>query len=160
MTAIIILAILGIVFVLLELVLPGAILGIGGVLCLIAAVVLTFVDYGPMAGMIAVGALLVFGFFSFGLWMRFFHRLPFARNLILEKSISDPSKKAGGNPLLGQEGLALTPISPSGFVDLSGEKRDVISESGRIEKGARVRVVDVRGPSLFVEEILSGEESS
>lgn len=51
---------------------------------------------------------------------------------------------------LGQEGEALTPLRPSGKVVFDGKRVDCTSESGFLEEGTRVRVVDVRGTTLVV----------
>ena len=152
MTIIVILAVFGILLILAELVLPGGIMGIAGFVCLAAAVAMTFVSYGPSAGALALVLLLIFGFIVLGLWMKNFHRLPFTSKLVLRRSIDDRSKEAQLRELIGQQGITLTPIAPSGHAEINGEKIDVMSESGPIKKGASIRVVDTRGPSVFVEE--------
>ena len=152
MTVIIVLAVLGILLVLAELVLPGGIIGLGGVVCLVAAVVLTFVNFNATAGFVAIGLLIIFGFLTLGIWMRYFHRLPLTRNLVLNKSIDERSQEQDNQSWIGREGLTLTKIAPSGHMDVDGERIDVMSESGVIEKGVNVRIVDARGPSIYVEK--------
>ena len=50
MTLILILCVVGILAVLAELVLPGGILGVVGALCLVGAVIATYLAYGATAG--------------------------------------------------------------------------------------------------------------
>ncbi|MEQ1843925.1 MAG: hypothetical protein ABL994_26270, partial [Verrucomicrobiales bacterium] len=83
MTTILILCAVGILAALAELVLPGGLLGIVAVICLLGAVIATFVSYGATAGTIALGILVVAGLITLNLWMRLFHRLPFTKQLIL-----------------------------------------------------------------------------
>lgn len=153
MTLIIILAVIGFAFLLAELVLPGGILGVGGVLCLIASVVMTFNEYGPRAGAYAFLGVLVLGFIMLAIWMKNFKRLPFTKQLVLEKEIDNRDEENKLNSLVGKDGLTDTVVAPSGHATFDGEKIDVMTEVGRIEKGQAVRVVEVRGPSIFVEPV-------
>ncbi|MCG6895276.1 MAG: serine protease [Desulfobacteraceae bacterium] len=52
---------------------------------------------------------------------------------------------------VGDTGLALSFLRPSGKADISGELLDVISEAEFIEKDTPIRVVDVRGNRIVVE---------
>lgn len=158
MTAILILSLIGIVVILAELVLPGGILGILGGICLVAAVVLTFIEYGTTAGTIATVVLFAFAVATLSWWMKFFHRLPLTRSLIL-KSESGHDEKAANEPsLVGARGRTLTDLMPSGHALIREEKRDVMAETGSIPKGSVVEVVDVRGPSLIVCEVTDATE--
>ena len=152
MTAIVILAAIGIVAILAELLLPGGILGIAGMLCLLGAVVMTFVEYGPTAGTGAVVLLFLFGFATLGWWMKFFHKLPVTRNLILHDASGEREAKEEDS-LVGKKGTALTDLMPSGRALVDGKKLDVMSESGAVRKDALLEVVAVRGPSVFVREL-------
>jgi len=60
--------------------------------------------------------------------------------------------KTGVEALIGKEGVALTDLSPEGFVKIEGETWRAISQEGSIEKGERVRVVSWRGIKLVVEK--------
>jgi membrane-bound serine protease (ClpP class) len=160
MTAIIALAIVGILLLLAELVLPGGIVGIGGAICLLASVTLTFINYGPMAGAVALVAVLILGVIMTWLWAKNFHRLPFTRRLVLNKAIDDSSEEKWLESLIGKCGISLTRISPSGHADIEGQKVDVMTESGSIEKGKGVKVIETRGPSIIVEENSSADNFS
>jgi membrane-bound serine protease (ClpP class) len=153
MTTILILSIIGIVVILAEIVLPGGILGIVGGICLVAAVVITFVEYGTTAGIIALAILVVFSIATLSWWMKFFHRLPLTRSLIL-KSESGHREEKGDEPSpIGSQGIALTDLMPSGYALIDDEKRDVMAESQSISKDALIEVVEVHGPSLIVKEV-------
>lgn len=152
MTAIIILVILGIILVVAELVLPGGVLGIIGALCLLVAVGMSF-KQGPVVGLSMFLAVCIFGLVMTCLWMKYFRSLPLTRSLVLEEEIHDTSEADALNLLVGQVGFAVTDIAPSGHAEINDQKYDVMSESGSIEKSAKVKVVDTRGPSIFVEQI-------
>lgn len=155
MTMLVLLAVAGVALIITELVLPGGIVGIAGAICLVSAVALTFVKFGAAAGAIALVAVLVFGILMLVLWAKYLHLIPFAGKVVLRKAINDPNPKKQLAALVGQQGLTLTLVSPSGHAQFGDGKIDVISESGPIEKGKNVRIVGTRGPSILVEEISS-----
>ena len=52
--------------------------------------------------------------------------------------------------LIGQYGRSLTPLRPSGTVELDGRRIDGIAEEGMIPSGVIVRAVQVRGGQVVV----------
>ena len=157
MTLILILSVVGIAAVLAELVLPGGILGVIGGLCLVGAVIATFVSYGATAGTIALGILVVIALISLNLWMRLFHRLPFMKQLILNDAVGVDAGLMKNQGITGRTGTVLTDLMPSGRGEFDGEKVDIITEGPSIKRGARVEIVETRGPSIIVREIREGE---
>jgi membrane-bound serine protease (ClpP class) len=157
MTLILILCVVGIAAVLAELVLPGGILGVVGALCLVGAVIATFVSYGATAGTIALGILVVAGLITLNLWMRLFHRLPFTRQLVLNDTVGVDAGLQERQGMTGRTGTVLTDLMPSGRGEFEGEKIDIITEGPSIKRGARVEIVETRGPSIIVREIREGE---
>lgn len=91
-------------------------------------------------------------------------RIPFLDNLILRNTSTDESAGgiddllavAGSNrpdarPAVGDVGLAITPLRPSGSVEIDDRRYDASSGLGFIDAGARVRVVRVDTFALVVE---------
>ncbi len=154
MTTILLLSAIGIVAILAELVLPGGVLGVVGFICLIGAVIATFTGYGAMWGLIALFALIVLCIVTLNLWMKFFHRLPFTRSLVLNEEVGQDEELEDRQKLIGQTGIALTDLHPSGRAEIKGSRLDVISEGQQIEKGKKITVVSTSGPSIFVREVV------
>ncbi len=152
MTTILLLSAIGIVAILAELVLPGGILGVIGFLCLIGAVIATFTAYGATWGFVALFALIILGVLTLNLWMKHFHRLPFTRGLVLNEEIGHDDELEDRQKLIGQTGVALTDLHPSGRALINESRLDVISEGQQIEKGRKITVVSTSGPSIFVRE--------
>tara|TARA_R110000850_G_scaffold109649_2_gene222700 strand:- start:927 stop:1409 length:483 start_codon:yes stop_codon:yes gene_type:complete len=150
MATIITLSVIGILAILAELVLPGGVLGIAGFLCLIGAVGVTFAEYGTLAGTGAIFLLIIFGFATLGLWMKFFHRLPFTRGLILNEHSGDDIELQKRQKLVGKTGTTLTDLTPSGHALIDGNKVDVMTETGSIPKGSNIEVTATRGPTILV----------
>jgi len=155
MTTILLLTVIGIAAILAELLLPGGILGVIGAGCLVAAVVTTFLEFGAGAGAVATIVLFAFGLLLLGGWMKFFHRLPVTRRLILEDATGAPDeeKREERQALLGKRGHALTDLHPSGRAVVEGRRYDVMTEGPEIGKDAPIEIIDVRGPSIFVRAI-------
>ena len=64
----------------------------------------------------------------------------------------------GLSGLLGQVGIAVTVLAPSGKVRVRGEYWDAVAPSGaQIEPGAKVRITAVEGLQLSVKADPSGE---
>lgn len=150
MTLILVLSVLGIGAILAELVLPGGLLGALGAILLIAAVVITFLEFGATAGIIATVILLIIGFSTLGWWMKFFHKLPVTRKLILEDASGSDPKREDREQIVGQTGVTLTDLTPSGHARIGDRKLDVMTEAASIPRGTTVEVVAMRGPSIIV----------
>lgn len=157
MTTILLLSAIGIVAILAELVLPGGVLGVVGFLCLIGAVIVTFTAYGVTWGLLALFVLVVLCLLTLSLWMKYFHRLPFTRSLLLNEEVGRDKALDERQELIGEIGIALTDLHPSGHAEVNGTRIDVISEGQQIKKGETITVVSTSGPSIFVREV-GGEE--
>ncbi len=140
----------GILAVVIELFVPGGIIGIAGGLCLIAASVLVFRDYGFWPGLAVSLALAAFCIWLIRFWMRHFHRLPFSREMILEKQGRRGRSTPDHAPLAGRPGVALTDLSPSGYALCGDEKIHAIAETGSIPMGTAIIFVRQKGPGWIV----------
>jgi len=152
MTLVLTLLIAGVALLMAEVFLPGMIAGVLGVVCLLGAAVVGFAEFGPKVGSLILMAELFAGTVLTILWMRYFPKTPLGKKYILDPSTAahaptEPEK------WLGYEGVALTDLRPAGSARLDGEKVDVITSGEHLESGARVRVVRVDGPSIFVRRL-------
>ena len=147
---IIALVVVGFLLIAAEVFLPGLILGTIGFLCLVASVVLIFLQYGTSAGMLAafvVGGLTLIGFV---LWLFLFPRTFIGRRLML-RTHQPPDRTAGEHrSLVGETGEALTPLRPSGTARLAGKRVDVTAVGEFLEAGAAIVVVAADGMRVAV----------
>ncbi len=170
---------LGVVFILMEiLVLPGfGVFGILGLIGLFAGLVGTFVPDGT-GGLFpdtAAGrsdlmygvATVVLATFTSGVGIYFiskhFGTLPFVGRLVLTEGVArdaedrvDPELAAArpeptSGPRVGGIATTVSPLRPSGAIEIDGEVVDAVSESGYVEAGAAVTIVARRGFSWVVE---------
>jgi len=151
MALIITLLILGAVLLFLETLLPGLIAGIIGVICLMAAVFLGYRDFGLQTGNIILAIVLVGFVSSVFIWLKFFPESRLARKFVSRGSVGELGVDKPG--LLNGTGVALTQLRPSGVADINGQRVDVVTEGGLIERGVEVKVVAVEGSRIVVREV-------
>jgi membrane-bound serine protease (ClpP class) len=141
----------GIILLIAEIYLPGAIAGIFGGIFLLSAVVYGFSSFGPENGtFIAVGIAVLTCIIAI-LWLKYFPRTSMGRKITLEEDMSDAT---AANPdllqLIGKEGEASSELRPAGFATFDKKRVDVVTQGEMIAKGERVRVVDVKGNRIIV----------
>ena len=87
-------------------------------------------------------------------WLYVMSRTPIGRRTRLTPPEPEELGVSHASPdlqrLVGQEGLASTPLRPSGMVDFEGKRLEAIAESGLIEQGSRVLAVNARSGRLIV----------
>jgi membrane-bound serine protease (ClpP class) len=153
MAAVISLLLAGLFLLALEVLLPGLVAGIVGVLCLGAAVVLAYRDFGVLGGnavFAITSTLLVVGTF---VWFRFFPRSTLGQRFVSQGTVGDIGTERP--ELLEQSGTALTHLRPSGAALIGGRRVDVVTEGPMVERGSPVRVVAVEGMRVVVRKSTS-----
>lgn len=151
----IILFILGIVFLIAELFVPGGILGILGLAGIVGSL---YIASGNMLNMTIslLIAFIVAILASILLVKVFGKRMKLFNKFILRDSTNTESgyvSNQSRHDLIGEEGMTLTALRPSGTALISDERLDVVSEGSFIEKGSKVKVVKVEGVRIVVREI-------
>ena len=138
----------GLVAMLVEMFLPGMVIGMIGLLAVAASIVYAFATGHTTAGivLVACGAALVPVFFV--VWKSVLGRLFTLKD---EEKGFRPSTDIGEH-LVGVEGEALTPLRPSGIARLNDERTDVVTRGEMLQKGARIKVVEVSGNRVVVRE--------
>jgi len=63
----------------------------------------------------------------------------------------------GVEGLIGETGIAITPLNPNGSAEIEGEIWEVHSMSGNLEKGATIKVIKKDGHHLIVESFNSDD---
>jgi membrane-bound ClpP family serine protease len=151
MTLIITLLVLGAVLMFLETLMPGMVTGIIGFLCLVAAVILGYQEFGFRTGNLVLGGVVVslaLGVFG---WLKFFPESRIAKRFISRSAVGELG--VAKPELLHCTGVAITPLRPSGTGLISGKRVDVVTEGGLIDRGASIKVIAVEGARVVVREV-------
>ncbi len=153
---VVLLLLVGFALLLVELfVVPGfGVFGAGGIAAILAAIYLSFaasenalVSLGVASGAAIVGAAVLW---RIGRRARFWDRLVLKTR---QENASGYVAPADFTPFQGRRGRALTPLRPSGIVEIGGERIDAVSEGGFVEPGTGVVVVKVEGTRVIVREV-------
>lgn len=150
--AIIALLSVGYILLLLEIFVPGGILGVLGGLSVLYGCYLAFA-LGPLWGLGALGlSLVVTVVMVIG-----FLRSKAASRLVL--SGQEPKTWKGQDThlagLLGKEGRTLSTLRPAGLAEIGDERVDVVADSEFLDAGVLVRVTEVEGNRVVVEAVAS-----
>lgn len=151
MTAVIICFLVGIVLLALEVIVPGAILGIAGGIAMLTGVVIAFGSFGGSGGALAtLFALLALGgtiYLEF-VWLP---KSRLAKGLTAGTTIDATSQPPlAGAEVIGREAVAQTVLAPSGYVLVEGKRYEAYSQSGHIAAGGKLRVTGLDNFRLIV----------
>jgi len=151
MSTVVTLILAGAALLLLETVLPGMIAGIIGCGCLVAGVVVAYLNFDARTANFVLLAVVV-GLAAGALcWFRFFPDSRFAKLFISQRTVGDIGTEKP--ELLGQTGTALTSLRPSGAAVIDSNRVDVVTEGPFIERGSRIKVVEVEGARVVVRAV-------
>lgn len=145
----IVLLVLGIIFLLLEMWLPGMeFFAVIGVIALAISAVLAI-----MAGMWFVVAIQVFviAFFLANMY-RFMKRKQLQGKLILSENLDVPADQDISH-LVGREGKVVSTLKPYGEVDFNGIRIEAASYGPMIAKGAKVIVSEIESRKVVVRPV-------
>ena len=145
---IIVLILLGIICLVLELlVVPGGIVGIIGFLMMIGGVVGAYIEYGAMAGNIAlVGTLL-----TTIVAVVFMLRSKTWRRLTLKTNIDSKVNEVDEDKIkVGMEGVAISRLAPMGKGKFNNETVEVTSVHGLIDVNSDIVITKIEGNKIIV----------
>ena len=151
MEMVVTLLVVGTMLLLAETVLPGAVAGILGLLCLLAGVIAGYYEFGARTGnllLIAVSFGLIAGLAA---WVKIFPTTRFGRAFISQNAVGELN--VDKPELLHQSGVAFTQLRPSGTALIGGKRVDVVTEGSLIDKDTPIKVVAIEGMRVVVRQI-------
>jgi len=145
--------VVGILLLIMEIFIPGGIIGMIGFLSIASSLVLAAYDstqglasLGIAACVTAIAGFILFKTYGLKkLWNIF---------VLTEEQQNETGYVAPKDQreLIGQTGQALTPLRPSGVVKIAGKRVDAVSAGGFIAAGTQISVVQVEGARVVVQE--------
>lgn len=145
--------ILGIILLILEIFVPGGILGLFGTIALITGIMLTTNSLAQGIFYISLLLLTLAGLFalSFRLQTRFIQE-NFALKTCQSQKDGYVSPNRSYEAFLDKQGIALCQLRPAGMADFSGERIDVVTEGAFVISGSRIKVIGVEGTRVIVRQ--------
>jgi membrane-bound ClpP family serine protease len=152
MTWIILLLVLGVLFIMAEVVVPGAILGIIGGVMMLAACAITFIFYGPEFGLLVVLGAGLFIVAALVLELKVLPKTKLGRRAFLTREITAVSQAVdeGARSLIGKTAEAVTMLSPSGYITIDGQRYEAFCQSGQAPAGTALIVTGADNFRLIV----------
>ena len=142
---------LGVVFLLLEMWLPGMeMFALAGIGALIVSAILA-VMFVPNGWLIVAGQTVIVAGFLVHMY-RYMQRKQLKGKLILSESLDAP-KTLDVSAFIGREGRTITALRPRGEADFNGTKVEVASHGPMIAKGTKVRVDEIQTGSIIVSPV-------
>ena len=131
-------------------IIPGfGVAGVSSALLLAGGVFLAWSRYGITWG---VCSLLIAGLLAAGIIV-IAPRTRAGRSLVLKAAITEQHPADGLEALVGQTGVALSTLRPTGAAEIAGRRVDVVTDGDFVVAGSRIRVVSVEGNRVVVATI-------
>ncbi|MDY4138140.1 MAG: NfeD family protein [Eubacteriales bacterium] len=150
--------VVGIGLLVLEAFMPGfGLPGISGIVMEIVAIVLTWVNHGPVAalGLTIIVLSLIAIAISMSLRSATKGRLSRSKIILKERESNEAGYRSAEDMqvFLGKEGETTTVCRPTGMAEFDGVKLNVVSDGEFLPAGTRVRIVQVEGSRIVVRVI-------
>lgn len=143
----------GLLLFMAEFLIPGMISGIIGSVMIIVSIVLAVKNYENYVLLIVLLQLLGVMMAVIG-GMYFLPRSRLSRRLILTDSQQADAGWVSADSetgLAGAEGVVHTSLRPAGTILVEGKRLDAVANGSFIDKGRRIRVIEVHGSRVVVE---------
>ncbi len=144
----------GVLLLALEVVVPGAILGIIGGIALLVGVVISFDQFGFGGGAVAFGAASALVAITLYLEFVLLPRSRLAKMFSMTATVDGQSQPAlADRAVVGRRVVAVTPLTPSGVVELEGRRYEAFARTGHTPAGAQLEVIDLDNFRLIVSKV-------
>lgn len=142
---------LGLILIMIEFYLPGAVMGIlGGILILTGIVLFAYQTSSWVAIVLfVIGSTIAVGLFiRFAIW-RIVHAKP-QYSIYSDKDQEGYQASSYDQTAIGKTGIVIADLKPGGYILIEGRQHAAISLSGYIASGERVIVLSGQEQSLLV----------
>ena len=134
----------------------GGLISLFALACAVGGAVIFF-HHSTTAGWIGIGIAAIMIPSVLVIAYKMFPKTRFGRSVTL----TPPERQQGDavpdtlklKELLGTVGVVLTPLRPVGMCDFSGRRVECVAESGYVDKGKKVKVIQVESTQLTVRMI-------
>lgn len=147
--------VLGTFLLILEIFVPGGILGLLGIIALITGIMLTVDTLAQGVFFISLLLITLAGLFALSFRMSqtrlMWERLALKTCQTQKEGYVAPKQSFA--IFLDKQGIALCQLRPSGTADFNGERLDVVTEGAFVASGARIKVIAVEGTRIIVRQV-------
>ncbi|RDW19234.1 hypothetical protein CWR48_09325 [Oceanobacillus arenosus] len=152
----VILLLLGIGLIILELFIPGGIVGLLGTAAILGSLFMSGYSISHMAMSIAIAFIV-----AIIVGVILFRRIGLDKGVFKHIILRDQTttelgyvSSVGRLELIGLEGVAVTPLRPSGIGLFNDERIDIVTEGSFIDKDKPIKVIKAEGIRVVVKEVI------
>ncbi len=132
-----------------EMMMPGVILGLIGLVGVIAGIVLSFSQGNNTAGAILTVVAVVSAPAFLIVWAKFL-----GPALAVKATVENDTQQLESlHSLLGQQGVAVTTLRPAGIGQFGPRRIDVVSDGEIIDANTRIQATEVQGNRIVVRAV-------
>lgn len=148
---ILLLIFLGIVLLLIEFtILPGiTIAGIGGVLLFAYSIYMAFNTFGPLAGFLTLGFIVIVA----PLLVVLLFQGKAGKRLVLSTTITGVANQIDEKIKVGDIGVTVGRLAPMGKIRVNGEVVEVKTTGAFVDPGESVRIIEIEKSQITVEPL-------
>lgn len=144
----------GVALLVLEVFVPGfGLPGISGLILLTAGILMTWLNYGTVAGLAVTLISLALAGISISISIKSAASGKLSKSALILNDVTKPVDNEETEAFMNREGTTTTVLNPVGIADFDGVRLNVVSEDSYMEKDTRVRVTRVEGTKITVREI-------
>lgn len=145
----------GLLLVFFEVLVPGGVLGVLAFASFVTAAVLVGSETGnAFYGILTLLGIAVAVVILVILQLKLMGRGPWRKSFYLEAASSGKSQDpVAGKEVIGQQGITVTKLTPSGVIEIEGKRIDAFSQSGFLEKGVAVTVEKIESFHVVVRKM-------
>lgn len=149
------LLIFGLLFIVLEFYLPGAIMAtIGGIMLVISVFMFAGASDSIFAGFLYLVGVITLVALVIKYTLKYIPRTTSRFNIYLNEDQEGFYASKFDATAIGKEGIVMTDLKPGGYILIDGKKHQAISQSGYVSSGDKVLVIGGREESLIVKREL------
>lgn len=141
----------------------GGIISIFALACLIGGIAIFF-RHSTTTGWVGIGIAVIMIPTVLIIAYKMFPKTRFGKSVTLtppERELGDAiADTAKLKELLGAVGVVITPLRPVGMCDFAGQRVECVAESGYVDKGKKVKVIEVESTQLTVRAIEEGPRNA
>ena len=159
MTLIVFLFVIGAILLGLEVIVPGAILGIIGGIAMLAGVIVAFDQFGFQGGGMAAIAAVVLVAITLYLEFVLLPRSRLAKTFSMTATVAGRSQpEVADRAVIGRRVVAVTPLAPSGVVELDGRRYEAFARHGHVYAGTQLDIIDLDNFRLVVSKTSTSQK--
>lgn len=150
-----VLSIAGTLALVLEVFLPGGILGVAGGISIAGAIAVTLTSSSlgdiSMPARLGISASIVaLAITTFSLTLTFFNRTRLGKLITLESTVAGTAQPTLPDLAVGNTATAASDLTPLGTITVDTHPMDALSESGYVPSGSKVRVTRIESGTIYV----------